>query len=168
MIWSTIYNILDKYTSSEYLGIKYNFILFTLVFFRLIYGSLIDNNLDSLNKGSYWILTCFVILEIFAIIYMNVLTKDDIKQTSHFYETKINNKPKKNNIKNNIKKNIKNKSKENQNNKSKEIKTNILNDTNNDHIMLLKNDSDYIDQCEGFVKDSALGEYYNTNGNSNT
>jgi hypothetical protein len=37
----------------------------------------------------------------------------------------------------------------------------------NESIPLLKNESDYIDENEGFVKDSALGNAYSTNGNSN-
>jgi hypothetical protein len=37
----------------------------------------------------------------------------------------------------------------------------------NESIPLLKNESDYIDENEGFVKDSALGNAYNTNCNSN-
>jgi hypothetical protein len=34
-------------------------------------------------------------------------------------------------------------------------------------IPLLKNDSDYIDENEGFVKETALGNAYTTNGKSN-
>lgn len=36
-----------------------------------------------------------------------------------------------------------------------------------ENIPLLNNDSDYIDEEEGFAKDSALGDTYNTNGESN-
>ncbi len=36
-----------------------------------------------------------------------------------------------------------------------------------ENIPLLKNDSDYIDENEGFVKETALGNAYTTNGNSN-
>jgi hypothetical protein len=35
------------------------------------------------------------------------------------------------------------------------------------HIPLLNNESDYIDEQEGFTKNSALGNAYSTNGNPN-
>lgn len=41
-----------------------------------------------------------------------------------------------------------------------------LSDDNID-VPLLNNNSDYIDEQEGFTKDSALGDTYNTNGHSN-
>jgi hypothetical protein len=37
----------------------------------------------------------------------------------------------------------------------------------NSNIPLLNNDSDYIDEQEGFTKDSALGDSYSSNGKSN-
>lgn len=36
-----------------------------------------------------------------------------------------------------------------------------------ENILLLNNESNYIEENEGFTKDSALGNAYNTNGNSN-
>jgi hypothetical protein len=51
-----------------------------------------------------------------------------------------------------------------------EYNANISNQHTTDHntsIRLLKNDSDYIDEIEGFTKDSALGNAYSTNGVSN-
>lgn len=38
---------------------------------------------------------------------------------------------------------------------------------NNNNIPLLNNESNYIDEQEGFVKETALGNAYSTNGNSN-
>lgn len=44
------------------------------------------------------------------------------------------------------------------------VEANILPTTNQP---LLNNQSDYIDENEGFARDSALGDAYNTNGQSN-
>jgi hypothetical protein len=45
------------------------------------------------------------------------------------------------------------------------VEANLSDDSTN--VSLLNNSSDFIDQQEGFTKDSALGDTYNTNGESN-
>jgi hypothetical protein len=49
-------------------------------------------------------------------------------------------------------------------NKTEKVK---LSKNTDDNILLLNNESDYVDEEEGFAKNSALGNVYNTNGKSN-
>jgi hypothetical protein len=48
-----------------------------------------------------------------------------------------------------------------------EANVHIPTQNTSESIPLLNNESEYIDENEGFTKDSALGNTYNTNGNSN-
>jgi len=47
------------------------------------------------------------------------------------------------------------------------VEANLDNTDEPQNIPLLNNHSDYIDEREGFVKDSALGDSYSSNGKSN-
>jgi hypothetical protein len=140
MIWFTIYNILKQFTSMENKTINLTTFL-AGTFLYILFYSYIDS-VDFL-KRIFALFVYIVIADIFAmaILYKNCYNKPIF--------TKVN---------------------ETLSHKRTESDVNIEDVSTSDDnisILLLNNSSDYVDENEGFTKDSALGNSYNTNGNSN-
>lgn len=150
MLWFIIHNFLKNFTSMENKTRNLTIFLTGTVLYVLFYSyvgsfDFIDN---LFFKRLFGFFIYIVIADGFA---MAILYKNFYKQTilTEVKETLGSSVPKINATNFEL------------------IETSDDNLDDSQNIPLLNNESDYIDKQEGFVKDSALGNTYNTNGNSN-
>jgi hypothetical protein len=152
MLWFTIHNFLKNFTSMENQNRNLTTFLTGTVLYVLFYsyaGSF-DFNSNLFFKRIFGFFIYIIIADGFA---MAILYKNFYKQTifTEVQETLGSSGPKMTAA-------------------NVEPITTVeanLSDDENTNAPLLNNNSDYIDEQEGFTKDSALGDAYNTNGNSN-
>jgi hypothetical protein len=152
MLWFTIHNFLKNFTSMENQNRNLTTFLTGTVLYVLFYsyaGSFDFNN-NPFFKRLFGFFIYIVIADGFA---MAILYKNFYKKTifTEVQETLGSSGPKMTAA-------------------NVEPITTVeanLSDDENTNSPLLNNNSDYIDQQEGFTKDSALGDTYNTNGRLN-
>lgn len=139
MLWFLIHNWLKNFTSMENQTRKAITFLTGTVLYSLLYYYLLLFYLIDNNR----IFSFFMFVLVFDVLAIGILYKDvyklkESKENIGSYMPKI------------------------------EVEeTTAYEECESKNIPLLNNDSDYVDENEGFTKDSALGNVYNTNGNSN-
>ena len=153
MIWFTIHNILKKFSHMK--NQTKNLTTFLIGTFLYVlfysYSEIFDSIEYSFLKRLFEFFIYIVIADgiVMAILYKQTIFTQANK-TSEASGSKISSEYVKSSP--NVNTNIHNSNKD---------------ENNNISIPLLSNESEYVDENEGFTKDSALGYAYSTNGNSN-
>ncbi len=176
MLWYIIHNILKKFTSMENQTRNLSTFLSGIVLYILFYSYIgaIDFNSNLFLKRFFDLFFFIVIADGLAmvILYNNYYKQKNFKETNETLGSKVSATNVEPNKTSQTKLEIPQKSFfQNLGNKFVDIvvksKCNKKNTKEIQNILLLNENSNYIDENEGFAKDSALGNAYNTNGRAN-
>ena len=155
MLWFLIHNMLKNFTSMENQTRNLTTFLTGIVLYVLFYSYI--GSLDIMNNPFLKRLFGYFIYIIMADGFsMAIIYKNFYKQTifTEVNETIGTSGPKMTAV-------------DVEPIETAEANIHIPSENKSECVSLLNNETDYIDENEGFVKDTALGNYYNTNGESN-